>query len=340
MGYHWMSRSFRNEVLLGIFFVFVIALLIYMFQVVGGKTIADQIEITADFDSAAGLVPENFVMVAGVPVGSIKRIDVDFNRARVRMLINRAAHIRQDVQARIRAKSLLGEKYVELVPQSRDAQEMADGGHIQATSVPVEVDEVFTALRPFLEKLDPMAPKIEGVLTELETLLGQLNETGREKKETVARIIEQTDELLSQANQLVRNNEAKLTRTMDQMDRLTNTAVQRTPALLAKADETLQRIDRIAQAVPVETLQRVPATYDKLDDAIEQVADLTGRLNRSGDRIERILTNLDILFGRLLAVDELAIRKFLQQEGVNINLTQDEASKKRIRELEQSQSKP
>lgn len=332
-----MQKSFRNEILLGIFFILVLVLLWYMYQMVGGRSSEEHIEVSAVFDSASGLVVDNYVMIAGVPVGYVKNIDVQFDKARISMKVKKSAKIREDIEAKIRAKSLLGEKFVELIPKSTTAPVLKDGGEINTTDVTVEVDEVFTSLRPFFDKLDPMAPKIESILQELETLLTNLNKTGENKKDTIENIIDQTDKLLDQTNRLIASNETRINNTLSGLEKLVDTSNKKAPKILDKAEKTLSRLEQIAEAVPVETIEKLPSAYDKVDEILTGLVPVVEKMGKSGDRIDKILANLDIIMSRLVQIDELAVRKFLQEEGVNVNLTQDEASRKRIRELEKKQ---
>jgi len=334
-----MQKSFRNEILLGIFFILVLALLYYMYQMVGGRSSEEHIEINAVFDSASGLVEDNYVMIAGVPVGYVNNIEVDFDKARISMKVKSSAKIRQDVEAKIRAKSLLGEKFVELLPKASESPLMLNGGTIQTTDVTMEVDEVFTSLRPFFEKLEPMAPKIENILGELETLLASLNETGKNKKETIDNIIDNTDKLLEQTNKLLQDNEKKISKTLTGLEKLVNLSNKKAPRILNKAEKTMTRLEAVAEAIPVETLQKVPEAYNKVDRILTELVPMVEKMGDSGDRIDKILKNLDILMSRLVKIDELAVRKFLQEEGVNVNLTQDKASKKRIKQLQEQEKK-
>ncbi len=329
-----MTKSYRNEILLGVFFFLVLGLLIGMFHVLGGGGMRNRISISARFDSASGLVADNYVMVAGVPVGTVERISVDHDRALVEMRIDPDAGIRRDALARIRAKSLLGEKFVELTPRSPDAPQLKEGDCLEQTETPMEVDQVFTALRPFFEKMEPMAPKIDGLLGELETLISQLNETGKSRRETLLNIIDNADRLLVQSNRILSDNEGRIGRAADRAEKLTETLSRRAPELLEKAGTTLARLNEAAKAVPVETLRKIPDAYAKADRVLDHTLGVVERMDRSGKRIERILKNLDILLQRVGKIDELTIRKFVQEEGVNINLTQDAASRKRIEELE------
>jgi len=334
-----MLQKRRNEILLGLFFLLVLGLLAYMFHAIGGSGGPGRVRVVAVFDNASGLVPNNAVMVAGVPVGTVEHIEVDFDKARATLSLEPNAGLRNDVQARIRAKSLLGEKYVEIVPASHDAPLLKDGDVLTKTDSPMEIDQVFGALRPFFEKLDPMAPKIDALLAELDTLLGQLNEVGHNKREVLERILDRTDALLGEANTLLNSNEERIGRTLASLEKLSASGEKRLPALLDRAESALSRVEEVAKAVPVETMKKIPDSYAKLDRILDHLEPLAERMERSGTRVEQVLTKLDVLLGRLMSVDELAIRKFLQEEGVNINLTQDEESKKRIEELEKEQVK-
>ncbi|RJO66550.1 MAG: MCE family protein [Myxococcales bacterium] len=336
-----MPRRLKNEILLGLFFVVVVGLMVAMYMHLGqGRTGGETVEVAALFDSAAGLVVDNYVMVAGVPVGRVAKIEVAFDKARVTMALDRTVGLRKDVKARIRAKSLLGEKYVELAPQSQAAPFLENGDAIGDAASPVEPDEVFAALAPLFRELTPAAPKIGSLLDELETLLKQLNETGTSKRQTIERIIDRADELLNRANGFLADHEAEMGRSVERLDRLAAAVADRAPALLDKAETTLAKLERAVEAAPVETLEKMPASYAKVDRMLDALLPAAEGLADSGQRADRILKNIDVLLTRLLAVDELALRKFLQEEGVNVNLTQDEGSKARIEALEKEAERP
>lgn len=332
-----MNPSRRNEILLGVFFLLAIGLLVGLAHLLSGTRASREIEVTGEFENASGLVPDNAVAVAGVPIGRVKRIEVAFDRARIVLGIDAQAGLRQDAQARIRPKSLLGEKYVELVPVSKDAPLLKDGDTLKNTEVPVELDQLFLSLKPFFERLGPMAPEIESTVHELGTLLKSLNETGKSKRETLERIIDRTDTLLVQLTGFVEKNGAPLNATLKKSERLLDTTNGKLPKLLAHADESLTRLDTLAQAVPIETLKKLPQSYAKLDAALSALAPFAERLNQNGERIESILKRLDLVLARVAQIDELALRRFLQEEGVNVNLTQDAASKKRIKALDKGE---
>jgi phospholipid/cholesterol/gamma-HCH transport system substrate-binding protein len=108
--------------------------------------------VNAVFESAGQLVNGNEVRVGGAPVGSITDIELnDAAQAVVTMEVDdEFAPLHQGTQATIRATSLSGiaNRYISLQPGPNSAEEIEDGGQIDAdeTSAPVDIDVLFNAL--------------------------------------------------------------------------------------------------------------------------------------------------------------------------------------------------
>src|SRR3989440_660866 len=106
--------------------------------------------LNAEFASANGLVPQAEVRVSGVHVGTVLAID-DGNDggALVRMALQPDIRLRQDTRAVIRPKTLLGEKFVELVrPQGSDQAYLQSGALIPKaqTGQAIEIDDILNAV--------------------------------------------------------------------------------------------------------------------------------------------------------------------------------------------------
>jgi virulence factor Mce-like protein len=111
-------------------------------------------EVRAIFDNAAYAVPGEEVRVAGQRVGKIESLDVAYERkAAVTFSIETAGFspFKKDAHCTIRPQSLIGEKYVECTPGSKDSPELdvipdgqpGEGKHLlplQSTSSPVDID--------------------------------------------------------------------------------------------------------------------------------------------------------------------------------------------------------
>jgi virulence factor Mce-like protein len=108
--------------------------------------------IQVAFPEAATLASEAEVRVAGVPVGRVRKTELDAVGSRTLATIEierRFAPVRADARAILRQKTLLGETYVEMTP-GRSARTIPEGGRLRDSQVDdtVQLDEIFDALDP------------------------------------------------------------------------------------------------------------------------------------------------------------------------------------------------
>lgn len=107
-------------------------------------------QLRAEFTTANGLVPQAEVRVSGVHVGTVVSIgDSSDGGALVSMRLQPGIQLRQGTRAVIRPKTLLGEKFVELVrPQASNDAYLASGATIAKTLTgqAVEIDDILNAM--------------------------------------------------------------------------------------------------------------------------------------------------------------------------------------------------
>jgi phospholipid/cholesterol/gamma-HCH transport system substrate-binding protein len=111
----------------------------------------DAFEIKADFADVLNVVPRSPVMVDDVVVGEVTEVDRVGWHARVTMLVKKNVVLPDNAIAEIRQVSLLGEKYVALVPPTSEEssdERLGDGDTISLadTGRNPEVEEVLGAL--------------------------------------------------------------------------------------------------------------------------------------------------------------------------------------------------
>lgn len=111
---------------------------------------SNEFALNAEFVSANGLVPQAEVRVSGVHVGSVRTIrDAPDGATLVEMALRPGIQLRRDTRAVIRPKTLLGEKFVELVrrPGSQEAY-LTGGATIPTaqTAQAVEIDDILNAM--------------------------------------------------------------------------------------------------------------------------------------------------------------------------------------------------
>jgi phospholipid/cholesterol/gamma-HCH transport system substrate-binding protein len=97
----------------------------------------------------------------GVLVGVVTKIDISpaSGKARVTMLVKPEQEIPENIDAAIRAKTLFGEKFIDLIPPKTPVGRLADGDEIpeNRTTPPIEVEQILEKGVPVLEAVDPEA---------------------------------------------------------------------------------------------------------------------------------------------------------------------------------------
>ncbi len=105
-------------------------------------------EVKVAFPEAVGLIDNVDVRAAGLPIGTVRDVEIDERRGRALATIEleeRYAPLSVDARAILRRKTLLGETFVEIAPGSSSAPKIADGGRLEDSRVAgtVELDEIF-----------------------------------------------------------------------------------------------------------------------------------------------------------------------------------------------------
>lgn len=150
-----MRTRFRYEVSVGLFVVAAALILAAISLKISRARVRNGIDISLLFDHACGLVQDSPVAVAGVEVGSVTGLGLRGGKALVRARVSASAGLRNNLRATIRAKSLLGEPYLELVPAGGSAPLLRSGDLITATSSPLQIDQMVSWLGRLLERIEP-----------------------------------------------------------------------------------------------------------------------------------------------------------------------------------------
>jgi phospholipid/cholesterol/gamma-HCH transport system substrate-binding protein len=303
-------RSHRNELLVGVLFLLALFVFAWLAVQIGSfRGVGGNLRVRAVFPDAAGLVEEAAVKVAGVKVGSVAKLEVDFDKAVAILALRKDAGIRRDVRAEIRARSLLGEKYVALIPQSRDAALLVDGGEIADTVPSVEMDQIVQSLGPVLQKVDP--DDVARLVHDLAALSGEAHAQAPE-------ILRGTKDLLGKLNIAADAAPAVREDLPALLSDLRGTA-RDLGGTLAKADAALDRASAVIEKADTAT-EGLPQTVADVREMVAAVKpamdDVYAALDQSDEAVAALRKVLDN-FGEF---DEEAIRKLLREDGVLIRL--------------------
>lgn len=300
-----MQKNRRYEIGVGILVLAAIALLAWMSLKVGAiHDLGEQVEVSAVFADAAGLTVGASVQVAGVEVGRVAGLAVEHDKARVRLSLRRDAGLRQDAKVRVRARSVLGEKYMEIRPFSREAPLIAGGEELATEGEQVEIDQLVNRLGPMVDAIDPEA---------LNKVVGALAAAIEQDPERASRMLADLEVVLH--NAALASAEA--------------------PALVSEARATLLSVRRVADdARPVvahagNLLTELDGTADQIPVTVEELRGLIGETRGAVADGRAMLGKVDAeqiaqIIDNLSEIDKWELRRLLREEGIVVRLREQE----------------
>lgn len=323
-----MNESKRQDILLGLFAIGVLAALIGLSLKVGSAAPAGAVTYDFLLDSALGLQKDNRVTVAGVPVGVVDNLSVDGKMARVRLALDPTFTLYADAKAAVRARTLLGEKYVDLDPGAPPAPVLAPGSTVTDNIPTVEIDSVIRGAAELVASLNSVTPTLKTAAARLDTVLGTAD------AEAVTRDI---STLVNEATRFLRTIQRNLGDTSEDARLLLRDLRTRAPEIVSRLDVTAQKLEALLDAVPVDAMQdaikKSPGAVDTTTAAMADLRTAVAELRSTTQKSNRVLDNLDGVLIKVSSINEKQLREILQVEGVRVNLITDPDIERRVRAL-------
>jgi phospholipid/cholesterol/gamma-HCH transport system substrate-binding protein len=134
----------RLEFSVGIFLIIGVLCLGYLSLTLGNFGFGrDRYEVSASFSTVSGLKPKSQVMMAGVAIGEVQRIQLRDGHAQISMGINKNVKLEEDSIASIKTMGIIGDKYVTIAPGASDAY-IQNGGIIRETQPPLDIENLIS----------------------------------------------------------------------------------------------------------------------------------------------------------------------------------------------------
>jgi phospholipid/cholesterol/gamma-HCH transport system substrate-binding protein len=134
----------RTEFVVGLFVLVGVACLGYLAIKLGKLEVfgASGYTVIADFPSVAGLKVGDPVEIAGVKVGRVDSLGLsEDDRARLILRLNDNVKLQEDVIASVRARGLIGDKFVLITPGASE-KIIAPGAKIRETESPPDIPDL------------------------------------------------------------------------------------------------------------------------------------------------------------------------------------------------------
>ncbi|MCK9250613.1 MAG: MCE family protein [Solirubrobacteraceae bacterium] len=304
----------------------------------------DPYRVQVELENAGGLRQHSSVKIAGVPGGSVSKIEITDKDTAIATLDldDSAAPIGRDASVKIRPTDLLGERYVDLDPG--DAGDSAPDGFRIAKSkakLPVELDDILNSVdgetqarlkvlinefgiglgsrgKDFAKLLNVMPPALD----EARALVRQLSE----ERDAIERLLVKGDRITAS----VAPKRDELAKLMDDAERTLKvvadrrgamgSAIDSAPPALARLQSTLRTLDhaslnmrpaaddlRDATRPLTAVLREMPDFEDAAKPALDAARKASPALRKLGDDARAPLNRLMPTLGRIEKISDSAV---------------------------------
>src|SRR4029453_5191859 len=147
----------RNPVTAGVVGLTVIGLLMLaVFKAQALPLIGGGTRYSAQFTEAAGLKPNDEVRVAGVRVGQVEKVELDGDHVKVTFRVQdvRGVRLGDETRAETKIKTLLGAKFLMLIPEGSGRLKAGTEIPLDRTVSPYDVIDAFSDLATPTERID------------------------------------------------------------------------------------------------------------------------------------------------------------------------------------------
>lgn len=226
-----MKTDTAYRVKIGVVTIISITLFVLMVFGISKFSLTPQKEIRIHFSFINSLEERAPVRFAGAKVGEVKRVHILSSEERaqfpkdppyvfVDVSIDRRVEIPSNSKALVTTLGFMGEKYLEILPQSTTGDYLKEGETLRGED-PIPMDTVFASAKKSLDDMQVAAGKIITITTEMENrlpvLIGELEKT-----------LSSAQDLAGDAKQLTGDVHGMVRKNRDELNHLISNARQMT----------------------------------------------------------------------------------------------------------------
>jgi phospholipid/cholesterol/gamma-HCH transport system substrate-binding protein len=251
----------------------------------------------AIFSDVTGVVKGDDIRIAGVKVGSVKKVEiVDRNRARVTFTVRKATPVTRSSTATIRYRNLVGQRYIAVTQGVGDTTPLKDDATIpmSRTQPALDLTVLFNGFKPLFAALTPadvnklsyeVIQVFQGEGGNLESLLrstGSVTQTLAARDQLIGDVITNLNKVL----ETIGDRDQELSSLIVQLRSFMAGLVQDKDAILNSLDSV--------SALARETADITTGIRPGLVSSIKELRQVAGNLNQGRNEIDRALQILPI----------------------------------------------
>ena len=288
----------------------------------GDFRLADQDEKTyyAYLDDVTGLAVRSRVHMAGIPVGSVRSIELVGEKARIELSISsdltlyegieeRGTYVNGAVVAK-RQATLIGDFYIRLAP-GQQGRVLEDGDTIHNVVEAVQPEEMF-------DQLYQITSDIQEVTQSLAVVFG-----GEEAQEALQQMVDDVQSMLATLTHFVDVNSVQIeqlvadaTTISGDVTELTQMGAQSLDTILRDAEAIVEEVRFIIGQSTTDvqaglgtlqgTLARLQRTLDSFNYSLQNVQDITEKVNEGEGTVGELINNPNIAYRTEQILDDSA----------------------------------
>ena len=282
----------RNPVTIGAVSLALIAALVFLafnaqsLPLIGGGTVYQ-----AQFSEAAGLQPDDPVRVAGVKVGKVESLALEDGAVTVEFRV-KDAFVGDRSEAAIKIETVLGAKYVALVPRGSEPLDPDQRIPLDRTASPYDVVEAFADLSTTITEIDTAQ-----LASSFEVLADTFADTPDEVRTSLEGLARLSDTIASRDVQLQQLLSATrdVTQVLADRNGEFTQLILDSNVLLEEVQERRELIDSIltnTQELARQLSGLVADNREALTPALQQLSTVTDILSRNRAALAQTVNNL------------------------------------------------
>ncbi|MGN0190704.1 MAG: MlaD family protein [Candidatus Cryptobacteroides sp.] len=289
--------KYSKEIKIGFFAILVLAATFFAINYLRGKDIFNkEIELSARFKSADGLVASAPVHIKGFSAGSVSsiRYDRETDDFEVVCSVSKEFKIPVDSKMTIYSTSIMGGKGIRI--DCGSSEELAgDGSVLQGDSQPDLVETVSAGIGPLMEKLEET---VAGLRTTIASVNGILSE---ENRKNIDRALKDLKKVLADAASVtgtIKDRNGEIDSFISDLSSISGKLAE----VVEKADTAMQSVSSITDKLDKADLDSLVISVKRLSDSIQNPEGTVGKLLNEAsiyDTVDSLVLELNDLVKKI-----------------------------------------
>lgn len=286
----------NSERKVGLFFLVALIVIAFLIMKTGQFSLFEKGEVytlQATLDTATGLDKDSDIRLAGVKIGKVLSVGLKDGKAVVTMEIHKGVQLPEGSRVKVVAKGILGDKYLEILPGSKEGR--IGAGETLASEKAVSMDDI-------MDIVYSVAKDIKQITSTLK----RDSKVNKDEKQ-IASIMDSIERITEDLRQITARNKDNFTTSIDNVKSFTGDLKKDIPVLAKKLDKLSTHLDEVVaenRGNLKTTLANAKEGTRKLSDALDYIDSVAKKIdsgegtigqlvnkNETGDNLNKTLVS-------------------------------------------------